>query len=49
MIAWLLTNPHVQLAFVSKDPTGWWEVLEVNIRGVYNFIQWVYLRIMKEI
>jgi len=24
--------------FVNKDPTGWWEVLEVNIRGVYNYI-----------
>ncbi|KAH9963679.1 NAD-P-binding protein [Russula compacta] len=24
--------------FVSKDPLGWWEVLEVNLRGVYNFI-----------
>ncbi len=33
-------------AFVSKDPTGWWEVLEVNIRGAYNFIQFVHSRIM---
>jgi NAD(P)-dependent dehydrogenase (short-subunit alcohol dehydrogenase family) len=26
-------------AFASKDPSGWWDVLEVNIRGPYNFIQ----------
>ena len=26
-------------AFASKDPNGWWDVLEVNIRGPYNFIQ----------
>ncbi|KAH9963680.1 NAD-P-binding protein [Russula compacta] len=24
--------------FVNKDPAGWWEVLEVNIRGIYNFV-----------
>ena len=29
------------LAFASKDPKGWWDVLEVNIRGPYNFTQWV--------
>jgi len=38
----LVTNAAVVRAmtepFVSKDPTGWWDVLEVNIRGVYNFI-----------
>jgi hypothetical protein len=27
------------LAFASKDPNEWWEVLEVNVRGPYNFIQ----------
>lgn len=26
-------------AFAEKDPFGWWEVQEVNIRGVYNFVQ----------
>ena len=26
-------------AFASKDPNGWWDILEVNIRGPYNFIQ----------
>jgi NAD(P)-dependent dehydrogenase (short-subunit alcohol dehydrogenase family) len=26
-------------AFASKDPNGWWDVLEINIRGPYNFIQ----------
>jgi NAD(P)-dependent dehydrogenase (short-subunit alcohol dehydrogenase family) len=26
-------------AFGSKDAKGWWDVLEVNIRGTYNFIQ----------
>ncbi|KAI0301214.1 NAD-P-binding protein [Multifurca ochricompacta] len=24
--------------FATQDPTGWWDVLEVNIRGVYNYI-----------
>jgi len=24
--------------FANKDPIGWWEVLEVNVRGVYNFV-----------
>ena len=27
-------------AFASKDPNGWWDVLEVNIRGPYNFVQY---------
>jgi NAD(P)-dependent dehydrogenase (short-subunit alcohol dehydrogenase family) len=27
-------------AFASKDPNGWWDVLEVNIRGPYNFTQY---------
>jgi len=27
------------LAFASKDAKGWWDILEVNIRGTYNFIQ----------
>ena len=26
-------------AFASKDAKGWWDVLEVNIRGPINFIQ----------
>jgi NAD(P)-dependent dehydrogenase (short-subunit alcohol dehydrogenase family) len=26
-------------ALASKDPNGWWDVLDVNIRGPYNFIQ----------
>ena len=26
-------------AFASNDPNGWWDVLEVNIRGPYNFVQ----------
>ncbi|KAI0044834.1 NAD-P-binding protein [Auriscalpium vulgare] len=24
--------------FGSKDPSGWWDVIEVNLRGVYNFV-----------
>ncbi|KAI0061406.1 NAD-P-binding protein [Artomyces pyxidatus] len=24
--------------FTAKDPSGWWDVLEVNVRGVYNFV-----------
>lgn len=23
------------------DALGWWEVQEVNVRGVYNYIQYV--------
>jgi NAD(P)-dependent dehydrogenase (short-subunit alcohol dehydrogenase family) len=34
--SWLVSPLQV---FASKDPNGWWEVLEVNIRGPYNFIQ----------
>jgi NAD(P)-dependent dehydrogenase (short-subunit alcohol dehydrogenase family) len=26
-------------AFASKDPKGWWDVVEINIRGPYNFTQ----------
>ncbi|KAI0063020.1 NAD-P-binding protein, partial [Artomyces pyxidatus] len=24
--------------FATKDPGGWWSVIEVNLRGVYNFV-----------
>ncbi|KAI0266764.1 NAD-P-binding protein [Gloeopeniophorella convolvens] len=24
--------------FASKDPSGWWDVLETNVRGVYNYV-----------
>ena len=34
-----LFPPPTPQAFASKDPNGWWDVLEVNIRGPYNFIQ----------
>ncbi len=27
------------LAFASENPTTWWETIDVNIRGTYNFIQ----------
>jgi NAD(P)-dependent dehydrogenase (short-subunit alcohol dehydrogenase family) len=47
IIIWLLLTEAWKIsAFVSKDPTGWWEVLEINIRGAYNFIQFVHSRIM---
>ncbi|KAI0265621.1 NAD-P-binding protein [Gloeopeniophorella convolvens] len=26
--------------FASKDPEGWWNVMEVNFRGPYNYIQY---------
>jgi len=29
---------RMDLPFASKDAKGWWDVLEVNIRGTYNFI-----------
>ena len=27
------------IAFAQLDPDGWWNVMEVNIRGVYNAVQ----------
>ncbi|KAI0060499.1 NAD-P-binding protein [Artomyces pyxidatus] len=24
--------------FASKDPSTWWDIMEINIRGVYNFV-----------
>ncbi|KAI9508120.1 NAD-P-binding protein [Russula earlei] len=35
------------LAFASKDPKGWWDVLEVNIRGTYNFIHFAVPELLK--
>ena len=34
------------VAFASKDPKGWWDILEVNIRGPYNYIQCVECRML---
>ncbi|KAH9979920.1 hypothetical protein BGW80DRAFT_1514064, partial [Lactifluus volemus] len=28
----------LRVSFANNDPMGWWDVLEVNIRGTYNFI-----------
>ena len=39
LIATLVADLSLPQAFASKDPNGWWDVLEVNIRGPYNFIQ----------
>jgi NAD(P)-dependent dehydrogenase (short-subunit alcohol dehydrogenase family) len=33
--------------FASKDPNGWWDVLEVNIRGPYNFIHFAVPELLK--
>ncbi|KAI0051464.1 NAD-P-binding protein [Auriscalpium vulgare] len=28
----------VDQPFASKDPSGWWDVFDVNVRGVYNYV-----------
>ncbi|KAI0288090.1 hypothetical protein BC826DRAFT_1107984 [Russula brevipes] len=33
--------------FASKDPTGWWGVIEVNIRGPYNFTHYAVPELLK--
>ncbi|KAI0277132.1 NAD-P-binding protein, partial [Russula aff. rugulosa BPL654] len=33
--------------FASKDPNGWWDVFEVNIRGPYNFIHFSVPELLK--
>ncbi|KAI0064178.1 NAD-P-binding protein [Artomyces pyxidatus] len=33
--------------FASKDPNGWWEVQEVNVRGVYNYIHFAVPELLK--
>ncbi|KAI0065033.1 NAD-P-binding protein [Artomyces pyxidatus] len=33
--------------FAQKDPVGWWEVFEVNLRGVYNFVHFAIPELQK--
>ncbi|KAI0065036.1 NAD(P)-binding protein [Artomyces pyxidatus] len=33
--------------FAAKDPVGWWDILEVNIRGVYNFVHFAIPELQK--
>ncbi|KAI0041115.1 NAD-P-binding protein [Auriscalpium vulgare] len=33
--------------FTSKDPSGWWNVFEVNVRGVYNFVHFSIPELLK--
>ncbi|KAF8467589.1 hypothetical protein DFH94DRAFT_817280 [Russula ochroleuca] len=33
--------------FASEDPAKWWEVMEVNIRGTYNFIHFAVPELQK--
>ncbi|KAI0056299.1 NAD-P-binding protein [Artomyces pyxidatus] len=33
--------------FASKDPQGWWDVLEVNVRGVYNYVHFAIPELLK--
>ncbi|KAI0051520.1 NAD-P-binding protein [Auriscalpium vulgare] len=33
--------------FASKDPTGWWNIFEVNVRGVYNFVHFAIPELLK--
>ena len=28
----------------EQNPNVWWDVIEVNLRGTFNFIQYVHLR-----
>ena len=40
--AWLFSlkfSLTFAIAFAQQDPDGWWHVMEVNIRGVYNAVQ----------
>ncbi|KAI9451085.1 NAD-P-binding protein [Russula earlei] len=38
---------RMDLPFASKDPKGWWDVVEVNIRGTYNFIHFAVPELLK--
>jgi len=33
--------------FAAKDPNGWWDIVEVNIRGTYNFIHFAVPELLK--
>jgi len=33
--------------FASEDPTKWWETIEVNIRGTYNFVHFAVPQLQK--
>ncbi|KAI0065034.1 NAD-P-binding protein [Artomyces pyxidatus] len=33
--------------FSEKDPVGWWEILEINLRGVYNFVHFAIPELQK--
>ncbi|KAI0065035.1 NAD-P-binding protein [Artomyces pyxidatus] len=47
-IKWVsLTGLVSCLAFAAKDPVGWWEVFEVNLRGVYNFVHFAIPELQK--
>ncbi|KAI0256421.1 hypothetical protein BJV78DRAFT_1172120 [Lactifluus subvellereus] len=47
LVANAATLRAITAPFASKDPTGWWEVLEVNIRGTYNFIHFAVPELVK--
>ncbi|KAI9451084.1 NAD-P-binding protein [Russula earlei] len=38
---------RMDLPFASKDPKGWWDVVEVNIRGTYNYIHFAVPELLK--
>ena len=36
-----LSTPNAELG--EKDPDQWWNTFEVNVRGVYNIVRYVYI------
>ncbi|KAI9451092.1 NAD-P-binding protein [Russula earlei] len=47
LVANAATIRRLDLPFASKDPKGWWDVLDVNIRGTYNFIHFAVPELLK--
>ncbi|KAI0265622.1 NAD-P-binding protein [Gloeopeniophorella convolvens] len=33
--------------FAQRDPTGWWDVQEINIRGTYNYVHYAVPELLK--
>jgi hypothetical protein len=34
-----------RLGLHEKDPDGWWNTFEVNIRGIHNTLRWADMRV----
>ncbi|KAI0061663.1 NAD-P-binding protein [Artomyces pyxidatus] len=47
----LVTNAAIMrkygTPFASSDPRGWWDIQEVNVRGVYNYVHYAIPELLK--